>query len=104
MVFFLLSKFPVSSIPPDLASNPNFITRSKNYLSEFIKGYKNFWKFTAIGLGSSYLAGLDEHRALIEALTSVTKKEKGLLTYASFAGSDLPFNNDLDLYGVELAR
>ncbi len=97
-------EIPISSIPSDLASNPNFITRSKNYLSEFIKGYKNFWDFTAIGLGSSYLPDLDEHRTLLEALESVAKKEKGLLTYASFAGFDLPFNNDLDLYGVELVN
>ncbi len=95
-------EIPVSSIPADIASNPNFITRSKNYLSEFIKGYKNFWKFTAIGLGSSYLPDLDEHRTLIEALDNVVKKENGLLTYASFAGLDIPFDNDLDLYGVEL--
>jgi hypothetical protein len=95
-------EIPVSSIPADLASNPNFIARSKNYLSEFIKGYKNFWNFTAIGLGSSYLPDLDEHRTLIEALKNVARKEKSLLTYASFARFDLPFDNDLDLYGVEL--
>ena len=94
-------EIPVSSIPADLASNPSFITRSKNYLSEFIRGYKNFLDFTAIGLGSSYLPDLDEHRTLLEALYNVAKG-KGLLTYASFAGLDIPFNNKLDLYGVEL--
>ncbi|OGU46046.1 MAG: hypothetical protein A2000_05400 [Ignavibacteria bacterium GWB2_36_8] len=95
-------EIPISYIPADLSTNPNFITRSKNYLSEFIKGYKNFWNFTAIGLGGSYIPGLDEHRSLIEALNAVAKKETGLLTYASFTGFDLPFDINVDLYGVEI--
>jgi hypothetical protein len=97
-------EIPVSYIPPALSSDPNFINISKDYLSGFIKGYKEFWKFSAIGLGSSYLPNLEEHRLLIDQLNGIAKRETGLLTYASFAGLDfsININNDIDLYGIEI--
>lgn len=95
-------EIPISNIPPDLSSNPDFITRSKDYLMGFIKGYKEFWDFSAIGLGSSYLPNLDEHRQFIDQLNSIVKGQTGLLTYASFAGFNFSFMSNVDLYGIEI--
>jgi hypothetical protein len=96
-------EIPVNYIPSALSSDPDFIDISKDYLSGFIKGYKEFWKFSAIGLGSSYLPDLEEHRLLINQLNSIAKRETGLLTYASFAGRDFSLKNNIDLYGIEIA-
>lgn len=95
-------EIPISYIPRNISSDPDFINVSKGYLSGFIKGYKEFWKFSAIGLGSSYLPDLDEHRLFIDQLNSIAKRETGLLTYASFAGVNFSLENNIDLYGIEI--
>ncbi len=97
-----LIEIPLNYIPVNISADPNFIERSKSYLSDFIKGYSKFGKFAAIGLGSSYLPFLEEHIILIEKLESVIPKEKGLLSYASFSGVNLSAAKDLDLYGIEI--
>jgi len=95
-------EIPLNYVPAGISSEPDFITRSKNYLTEFIKGYSEFGRFAAIGLGSSYLPDLKEHQILINELKSSLPKEKGLLSYASFTGIDLERINNLDLYGIEI--
>ena len=94
-------EIPVNDIPESLAQSPNFITRSKNYLINFMKGYSRFSAVAAIGVGSSYLADIPAHIELIKSLVNVVKKESHALTYASFAGlGEKPIVN-LDLYGIE---
>jgi len=95
-------EIPLNYLPANFAADPDFITRSKNYLTEFIKGYSEFGKFAAVGLGSSYLANLKEHQILINELESVVPKEKGLLSFASFTGVNFEKINNLDLYGIEI--
>ncbi len=95
-------EIPLNYVPAAISSEPDFITRSKNYLTEFIKGYSEFGRFAAIGLGSSYLANLKEHQNLINELGSSIPKDKGLLGYASFVGVNQEKINNLDLYGVEI--
>jgi beta-galactosidase len=94
-------EIPVNDIPVSLAQNLNFITRSKNYLINFLKAYSHYSAVAAIGVGSSYLADSPAHIELIKALVNVVKKESHKLTYASFAGlNEKPIDN-LDLYGIE---
>jgi beta-galactosidase len=96
-------EIPLNYIPSGIAANPNFIARSRNYLSGFIKGYNEYGTFAAIGLGSSYMASLEEHGTLLNELNSVVKKERDLLSYASFTGTDILKVNSIDLYGIELS-
>ncbi len=93
---------PLNNIPESLAEDPNFISRSRNYLSNFIKAYKKYSAVAAIGLGSSYLPEYPSHIALIKNLAALTKKETGDLTYASFSNLNIPEITGLDMYGVEL--
>ncbi|HSP88703.1 MAG TPA: Yip1 family protein, partial [Ignavibacteriaceae bacterium] len=54
-----------------------------------------------IGLGSSYLGNLKEHRNFINELEGSIPKDKSLLSYASFSVKPEKINN-LDLYGIEI--
>jgi beta-galactosidase len=95
-------EIPLNYIPSALASDADFITQSKNYLSGFIKGYKKYGTFTGIGLGSSYMSSIEDHGTLLNELNSVVKRESGLLSYASFTGDNILKVNSIDLYGIEL--
>jgi hypothetical protein len=94
-------EMPLSSIPADLVSDIHFITRSRNYLNDFIKGYKKYSAAAAIGLGSSFNPSMDKHNEFIGSLASIIKKNTTALSYASFADYDIKEINNLDLYGVE---
>ena len=50
---------PLNLIPGKLSSDVHFIQRSQNYLNNFIKSYKRYSIMAAIGLGSSYLPGVE---------------------------------------------
>ncbi len=95
-------ELPINGIPNNLAEDQNFITRSRNYLTNFLLAYKNYSAVAAIGLGSSYLPQFGSHRALIRNLADLTKQNSNFLTYASFSNSNVPEIHDLDLYGIEL--
>ena len=95
-------EIPLSYVPPGFSADPDFITRSKNYLTEFVDGYSKFGKFAAIGLGSSYSANLPEHQTLLNELENSLPKDKGFLTYASFTNVGFEKINNLDLYGIEI--
>ena len=95
-------EIPLNSVPGDLAQDQNFISRCKNYLSNFIWAYRNYSAVAAIGLGSSYFVKSEPQIALLKSLASIVKKNSEKLTYASFSGMDIPSINNIDLYGVEL--
>ncbi len=94
-------EMPLGDIPGDLAHDPNFITRSQNYLTNFIKAYKKYSAVAAIGLGNSYLSEIDAHRAFLKNLAGIVKNNSNKLTYASFANLNIDSIDGLDLYGVE---
>ncbi len=95
-------ELPLNGVPDELALDQNFITRSENYLSNFIKGYQEYPAVAAIGLGGSYLPQLDSHISFIKRLSAIIKKESNYLSFASFSGFDIPKISNLDLYGVEI--
>jgi beta-galactosidase len=95
-------ELPLSNVPEQLAQDPNFITRCKNYLIAFIKAYKKYSSVAAIGFGGSYYAESDAETSLLKSLASIVNKETDKLTYASFSGFDVVPVDGLDLYGVEL--
>ncbi len=94
-------EIPLNSIPEKLAQNPNFIIRSQNYFTNFIKAYKNY-SVAGIGLGGSYLNDSEDQAAFLKNIASFVKRKTNALTFASFTGFNIPMINDIDLYGVEL--
>ncbi len=95
-------EMPLNSIPGNLTQSANFITRSENYLSNYLNAYKNYQALAAFGIGGSYLSSLPSHAAFLSLLASIIKKESNLKTYASFADFDVSKIDGLDMYGVEL--
>ncbi|MFO7524141.1 MAG: hypothetical protein R6W68_01685 [Ignavibacteriaceae bacterium] len=95
-------EIPVGFIPENLANDPNFMARSGNYLTSFIKAYSNYSAVAAIGLGGSYLCKLESHRSLLIDLGNKVKSNSFLLSYASFTGMDLIEIVNIDLYGIEV--
>ena len=94
-------ELPIANLPEGLAGSQNFVVRSKNYLSSVLKAYENYSAIAGIGFGSSYLFSSDEHRALLTNLSSQVKKNRNILTYASFFDFKFHQIENLDLYGVE---
>lgn len=92
---------PLNLIPGRLSSDPNFIQRSQNYLNNFLKSYKRYSIIAAIGLGSSYLPGVESQINLLNSLAGITKKQVQVLTYASFARYNVSILDNIDLYGLE---
>ncbi len=97
-----LIEMPINSIPEALAQSSNFIERSKNFLLNFIRGYKQYSAVAAVGLGSGYLPELDAHMQLINRLNNDLKSNWSVMSYASFAGLNVQPVDSLDLYGIEL--
>ncbi len=96
-------ELPIANLPEGLAGSQNFVVRSKNYLSSLLKAYENFSALGGIGFGSSYLLNSDAHRALLSDLSTQVKKNRHILTYASFFDFDFDYQQieNLDLYGIE---
>jgi len=94
-------ELPISNLPEGLASSQNFIVRSKNYLSSLMKAYEKYSAIGGIGFGSSYLFNSDEHRALLADLASQVKKDRSIITYASFIDFHFKQIDKFDLYGIE---
>ena len=95
-------ELPINSLPEQLAQDQNFISRSKNYLINFIKGYQKYSAVAAIGLGGSYFSKSAAELSFIRSLASVVKNNSNALTYASFTGFNITPVDNLDMYGVEL--
>jgi beta-galactosidase len=94
-------EIPLNLIPGKLSSDLNFIQRSQNYLNNFLKSYKRYSIIAAIGLGSSYLPGVEAQINLLNSLSGMTKKQVQILTYASFARYNVSRLDNIDLYGLE---
>ena len=94
-------ELPVANLPEGLAGSQNFVVRSKNYLSSLLKAYQNFSTIGGIGFGSSYLLKSDAHRSLLSELSSQVKKNRNIITYASFFDFEYHQIDNLDLYGIE---
>jgi beta-galactosidase len=94
-------ELPIANLPEGLAGSQNFVVRSKNYLSSLLKAYENFSALGGIGFGSSYLLSSDAHRALLSELSTQVKKNRNILTYASFFDFEYQLIDNLDLYGIE---
>jgi beta-galactosidase len=95
-------ELPINFIPEALAQNSNFIERSKNFLLNFIRGYKRYSSVAAVGLGSGYLPEISAQMQLISRLNDDLKRNWDVLSYASFADLNLEKTDSLDLYGIEL--
>lgn len=95
-------ELPLNGLPEHLAEDPNFISRSKVYLTNFLKAYDKYSAVAAIGFGSSYLTHSNITSAYLKLLAGTVKSSSNLLTYASFSGMGISSIDDLDLYGVEL--
>jgi|WetSurMetagenome_2_1015567.scaffolds.fasta_scaffold20345_2 beta-galactosidase len=98
---FAFVELPIANLPEGLAGSQNFVVRSKNYLTSLLKAYDNYSAIGGIGFGSSYLFDSDEHRALLTDLSSQIKKNRNILTFASFFDFQFKQIDNLDLYGVE---
>jgi beta-galactosidase len=94
-------ELPLNLIPGKLSGDINFIQRSQNYLNHFLKSYKRYSAIAAVGLGSSYLPGVEAQINLLNSLAAYTKKQAHTLTYASFVKYDIPKLDNVDLYGLE---
>jgi len=94
-------EIPLNLIPGKLSGDLNFIQRSQNYLNSFLKSYKRYSIIAAIGLGSSYLPGVEAQINLLNSLSGITKKQSQILTYASFARYNISRLDNIDLYGLE---
>ena len=98
-------EIPVNFIPASLSSDRDFIVRCENYLSNFIKAYKNYNAVAAIGVCTSALPQVEENISLIDNLAILAKKNFPGLIYASFVSEEedkIPQIQNVDLYGVEI--
>ncbi len=94
-------ELPINLIPGKLSADPNFIQRSENYLINFLKAYKQYSVIAAVGLGSSYIPGVETQMNLLNLLSAAVKKQVNALTYASFAQYNISKLDYVDLYGIE---
>jgi len=97
-------EIPINGLPKGIAKDESFISRSEEFLYNYISFYGEYSSFAAIGLGGTYLPDIEEHLSLISVLAEATKEKTKLLTYASFSGINLPVIDKLDLYGIELMK
>jgi beta-galactosidase len=97
-------EIPIDCVPRGIAGDESFINRSKEFLHNYISFYGEYSSFAAIGFGGTYLPELDEHISLISILADFAKEKSNLITYASFAGTNLKSIENLDLYGLEFMK
>ena len=94
-------EIPINGLPEKLANDPDFIIRSKNYITNFINAYGQY-SIAGIGLGGSYLTNSDDQTAYLKNISAYVKEKINILTYASFIGFNIPEIDNLDFYGTEL--
>lgn len=94
-------ELPLNSIPASLADDNSFLERTKNFITNFVKAYREFSSVAAFGAGGGYLAEMESHQVILSSILSAFKKNSGKLTYASFANYMLKPLDNCDLYGLE---
>ncbi|MDZ7766705.1 MAG: hypothetical protein U5K00_20175 [Melioribacteraceae bacterium] len=93
---------PLNSIPEQILSDNDFITRVNNQLNLIVNSYSKYSSLFAFGLGGGYIGTNDEEFSFLlnraENLNTITEK----LIYASFLNlPDTPIGA-IDIYGIEL--
>ena len=101
---FAFLEIPINAVPSGIASDEGFISRSREFLQNYISFYGDYSSFVAIGFGGTYLPELKEHISLISLLAEAVKEKSKLITYASFSGTDISEIDNLDLYGLEFIK
>ena len=101
---FAFLEIPINAVPSGIASDEGFISRSREFLQNYISFYGDYSSFVAIGFGGTYLPELKEHISLISLLSEAAKEKSKLITYASFADTDISEIDNLDLYGLEFIK
>lgn len=94
-------EIPLNGIPEKLTTDPNFIARTKNYFSDFLKAYHQY-PVAGIGLGGNYISNSEDQAAYLKNISSFLKERTNAVLYASFSDFNIPKINDLDMFGVEL--
>jgi beta-galactosidase len=95
-------EIPANAIPAGLINDINFMERSRNYLTNFLKSYRKYTSLAAVGVGSSIPGDSGVHLDFLPELTSIVKKNSSALTYASFSGIKINQVEGLDMYGIEI--
>ena len=101
---FAFLEIPINGVPSGIAEDESFISRSREFLLNYISYFGEYSSFVAIGFGGTYLPELKEHTSLISVLSEAAKEKSNLLTYASFSGTNLSSIDKLDLYGLEFIK
>jgi hypothetical protein len=101
---FVFLEIPINGVPSGIAEDESFISRSREFLLNYISFYGEYSSFVAIGFGGTYLPELKEHISLISILSESAKEKSNLLTYASFSGTNINLIDKLDLYGLEFMK
>ncbi|MGK9476579.1 sugar-binding domain-containing protein [Melioribacter sp. OK-6-Me] len=96
-----LIEMPLNSVPEEIFTTKEYRMRYKGILNDLIENYTHFSNIFIVGLGSSFLPNSEATKNFIDEIASDIK-QKGYVTYASFAGIPSIFSNALDLYGIEL--
>jgi beta-galactosidase len=94
-------ELPVSTLPGSIAYDQSFVTRCKDYISNYLNFYDGYPALVGLGLGSSYLANSESHYSLLSNLAAFVKERSSYITYASFTGFDINQIENLDLFGLE---
>jgi beta-galactosidase len=101
---FAFLEIPINGVPSGIAADESFISRSREFLFNYISFYGEYSSFVAIGFGGTYLPELKEHNSLISVLSEAAKEKSNLLTYASFSSTNIDSIDRLDLYGLEFLK
>jgi len=101
---FAFLEIPINAVPSGISSDEGFISRSREFLQNYISFYGDYYSFVAIGFGGAYLPNLKEQVSLISLLSEAAKEKSKLITYASFSGTDISAIDNLDLYGLEFIK
>ena len=101
---FAFLEIPINGVPSGIAEDESFISRSKEFLHNYISFYGEYSSFVAVGFGGTYLPELKEHISLISVLSEAAKEKSNLITYASFSGTNISTIDKLDLYGLEFMK
>jgi beta-galactosidase len=101
---FAFLDISINAVPSGIASDEGFVSRSREFLQNYISFYGDYSSFVAVGFGGTYLPQMNEHIKLISILSEDAKEKSKLITYASFAGTNITPIENLDLYGLEFIK